>query len=172
MDRIEWWLLKYSDLYKETYDFFYSQYLFELDDGTILRDPPFGKPTDKERFLAVFKALDEISEFHKNEVYFEKEMIEYNEIKKSQTTLKNWVLKNEEFGANKYACFLIDYLDYKEYDQVEHLNVCVHFFKDFEIFIDRNDFKHTIEFLENFNELYWVQEILPESIEKIVRSAN
>lgn len=165
ISQVEWWLLKYSDFYNETSDFVYSQHLFKMDDGSIVRLPPFGEPTDQDKFLDLFKALDTICEFHRNEKYFEQELTEYQKIKDSQSDLKSWIAKNEDLGAEKYVCFLVDYLDYSE--NAEHLSVYVHTSKDLEIYIDRQDFRNTIEFLEIFNELYWEKEILPESLERI-----
>ena len=165
ISKVEWWLLKYSDLYKKTSDFVYSQHLFKMDDGSFVRLPPFGEPTDQEKFLDLYKALDTICEFHRNEKYFEQELTEYHKIKDSESDLKNWIAKNEDLGAEKYVCFLVDYLDYSE--NAEHLNIYVHSSKELKIYIHRQDFKNTIEFLEIFNELYWEKEILPESLERI-----
>ena len=162
--QVEWWLLKYSDFYKKTSDFVYSQHLFKMDDGSIVRLPPFGEPTDQDKFLDLYNALDTICEFHRNEKYFEQELTEYQKIKDSQSELKNWIAKNEDLGAEKYVCFLVDYLDYSE--NAEHLNIYAHTSKELEIYIDRQDFRNTIKFLEIFNELYWVQEILPENMNK------
>lgn len=166
IDKIEWWLLKYSEFYKKTYDFVYSQHLFTTDDGSVIRLPPFGKPTDEEKFLELFKALDTICELHRNEQYFEQELIDYQKIKSSQTDLKKWVTKNENLGADKYVCFLIDYLDYDKNDEEVHLKIFLLESKELEIYIDRQHFKNTIDFLEIFNELYWVQEILPGNLNK------
>ena len=163
--QVEWWLLKYSDFYKKTSDFVYSQHLFKMDDGSIVRLPPFGEPTDQDKFLDLYNALDTICEFHRNEKYFEQELTEYQKIKDSQSELKNWIAKNEDLGAEKYVCFLVDYLDYSE--NAEHLNIYAHTSKELEIYIDRQDFRNTIKFLEIFNELYWEKEILPESLERI-----
>ncbi len=80
ISKIEWWLLTYSDFYKKTYAFVYSQHLFTIDDGSVIRLPPFGKPTDKERFLDLYESLDKISELHRKEKYFEQEMVEYHKI--------------------------------------------------------------------------------------------
>lgn len=167
ISKVEWWLLKYSDFYKKTYDFVYSQHLFTLEDGTVIRLPPFGKPTEEEKFLDLYEALDTISEFHRNEKYFEQELTEYHKIKSSQSDLKSWVAKNEDLGEEKYVCFFIDYLDYDGNDEEEHLSVYVHCLKEFDIYIDRQDFQNTIDFLEIFNELYWVQEVILESLEQI-----
>ncbi|MBX2959379.1 MAG: hypothetical protein KF732_05415 [Flavobacteriales bacterium] len=159
MNRIEWWLLKYADFYKET-----CQNLLELEDAPIVRLPQFIETTENDKFLNLYKALETISDFHRNEDYFELQMIDYQKIKHSKTDLRNWVAKNEKLVADKYVCFLIDYLDYSA--NAEHLNVFVHTLKEIDVYIDRQDFKNTIEFLEIFNELYWVQEILPESIKR------
>jgi len=166
MNQIDWWLLKYSGLQKETHDLIYGQHIFELEDGSTVRLPPFGKKSDQEIFLDLYESLDTISQFRINEKYFEQEMTTYHQIKKSKSDLKTWAAKNEDYGADKYVCFLLDYLDYDEDEKVEHLNVFVRSSQEIDIFIDRQDFRHTIEFLEIFNDLYWIQEILQESLEK------
>jgi len=161
MDLIEWWLLKYSKHYKETYNFLYNQDLFELEDGSTIRLPSFGKKTNDEEFLDLYEALDKISEFHRSEEYLKQELVYYHKIKDSQSDLKNWVTKNEYLGAEKYACFIIDYLDYNKNDKEIHLNIFVPSLEELSILIDRENFRSTIYFLEIFNELYWVQEISP-----------
>jgi len=168
INKIEWWLLKYSENYKETYNLIYSQNLFELADGSIVRLPPCVKPTtSQEKFVELYEVLSTIADLHRNEEYFKEEIIIYHSVKDSQSELKKWITKNETFGADKYVCFFIDYLDYDEDERVEHLKIFVQCIKELDIFIERRNFKHTIEFLEIFNELYWVQEILPERLEKI-----
>ncbi len=84
----------------------------------------------------------------------------------SHSELKHWVAKNEDLGAEKYVCFLMDYLDYDENNEEEHLKLFLLELSELEIYIDRQDFKNTIDFLEIFIELYWVQEILPENLNK------
>lgn len=158
IDIIEWWLFKHSALYKKTYESVYNQHLFTTDDDSVIRLPPFGKLTDQDFFLDLYEALDTISKFHRNEKYFKQEMVTYNKIKHSHSNLKNWIAKNEDFGAEKYVSFLIDYLDYDENDEEEHLSVYVHSLKELEIYVDRHNFKNTIDFLEKFNELYWTNE--------------
>lgn len=80
ISQIEWWLLKYGNDYRRTYDYVYSQHLFKMDDGSIARLPPCGEPTDEENFLKLYEALDTISNFHRNEKYFEQEMVFYQKI--------------------------------------------------------------------------------------------
>ena len=160
LHKIQSWLFKYSDLYKQTYDFVHSQHLYTDYDGSTIRLPPCGLPTDEEIFINLYTSLNEVLELHANETYFEKEMVEYYKIKNSPSDIKTWIVKNEDLGADQYVCFLIDHLDYDENGHEEHLIVYIHHLKEPKIFIDRQDFKNTIAFLEVFNELYWVQESL------------
>jgi hypothetical protein len=122
-----------------------------------------------DEFLYLYKALHTLSELHRNEEYFENQLNDYSKIKNSPSDIKDWVSKNEDLGANKYVCFLIDYLDH---DEEEHLNVYIPDSKKLDIYIDHKDFKNTIEFLKIFDELFWVQEILPESLDKIKKATS
>ena len=108
--------------------------------------------------MDLFNALDNLSAFHKFEKYFKEQMSEFKDIKSSQVGLKEWLLKNEELGADKFVCFLLDYLDYDLDDKVEHLKVHICQENNLDIYLDRADFKNTIEFLKTFNELYWTDE--------------
>ncbi len=166
MYKVRDWIFNYSDLYKKTYDFVHSQHLYTDYDGSTIRLPLCGQPTDEEIFLNLYESLNRILELHANEAYFEKEMVEYDKIKNSPSDIKTWVVKNADIGAKEYVCFLIDHLDYDENGHEEHLIVYIHNLKEAQIFIDRQDFKNTIAFLEFFNELYWIKEILSQKIIK------
>jgi len=165
INKIEYWLLKYSDFYITTYEFVYNQHLFKSDDGSTVRLPNLKETTDQEFFLNLYKALDTISQFHRNESYFEQELIKYEKIKNSQSDLKNWLTKNEDLGTVKYVSFLTDYLDYDKNDEEEHLIIYIYGLEDFEIYVERQNFKNTIDFLEKFNELYWHDENVTETKE-------
>lgn len=157
VSNIQLWLSKYSNLYRKTYDSVFRKYLFTDYDGSTIRLPLCGKTTDEEIFLNLYESLNGILELHANEAYFEKEIVEYYKIKNSPSDIKSWIAKNEVIGAQDYVCFMIDYLDYDESDGEEHLKVYVPSLSDYEILIDRQDFKNTINFLEIFNAVYWVQ---------------
>lgn len=173
INQIEWWLLKYSNAYKNILRSVESKNEeFELEDGSIVNLPPLEEPLSKsdQNFISLYQALDTLTKFHKDEKYFEEEMIEYHKIKESHLKLKNWVFKNEHLGSERFVCFLVDYLDYSE--NAEHLLVYVYTSPELKIYIDQKYFKNTIEFLEIFNELYFMQNILHESIEKILIDAK
>ena len=151
MNKIEWWLLKYSDFYKKNTDSETNQHLTKLKNGSTLGLPMIKEPTELEKFLDLYKALNTISDFHRNEKYFANELTDYHKINGSQSDLEKWVAKN--LVTKKYTCFLIDYLDYAK--NAEHLNIFVHSSKELNIYINCQDFKNTIEFLEIFNKLYY-----------------
>lgn len=155
ISKIEWWLLKYSGEYNRTDRLESSKHLNIEKDGTIVRLPPTLEPNENDKFLCLFRALNKLTVFHKNEDYFRTQMTKYHKIKSSKSELGEWLIENKIFGADKYVCFLIDYLDYDENDNEIHLSVFVHSATELNIFAERADFKYTIEFLETFNELYW-----------------
>lgn len=158
ISKVEWWLLKFSEEYNRVDRLESSKHLHYEQNGTIVRLPPTLEPNQNDKFLCLFRALDELSDFHKFEDYFKTQLTKYNKAKSSEFELEKWLIKNKTFGADKFACFLIDYLDYDENNKEEHLNIFVHSAPEMDIFVDRVDFKNTIEFLEIFNEIYWTHE--------------
>lgn len=158
ISKIEWWLLKYSNYYKEASHILISQNLLKNNEESIARLPYVIEETDLEKFIDLYEALDTICEFHRNEEYFEQELIKFHKVKSSYFEKKNWIAKNEYLGIEKYVSFLIDYLDYSE--KPEHLNIFIYSLKELEVYIDRSNFKNTIEFVEIFNNLYWKKDIL------------
>lgn len=146
------------------------------------------EPDDEWKFFKLYEALDELLKKHKKEKYFEQEMVEYYDIQYSEIDLKIWTAKNEKLGVEDYSNFEFDYLDYEcKNDGTKHLRVAnselylmvtnvlrkqlgrneTKSKSDYEIYVNRNDFKYTLEFLEIFNDLFWSQEILSERLELI-----
>lgn len=166
MNRIEWWLLKYSDTYKDIQTYLEENGVenYWLEPGNTIYLPTSEDPIIKNvnRFLYLYEALDIISELHRNEPYFKQEMLAYPKVKDELETLKAWVDKSEQLMLDKYVMFLADYLDY--IPSTENLKVNVRCSPDLDIFIDPKDFQYTIEFLEIFSKLYWKDRIFPDRI--------
>lgn len=159
MDKIYWWLLKYQETYVFLNEEEQSKYVTELKDSSAVRLPPFQKTNEDQVFLCIYEALDVLSDFHRNEEYFRKELMRYKSISEVDIlSLKNWIADNEKIGANDYACFLLDYLDYS--DTPEHLSIFLLHAKDLNFYVNKEDFKNTLNFLEVFQDLYWNQDIL------------
>lgn len=159
MDKIHWWLLKHKESYAKLNVEEQNRYTTQLEDGSVVRLPPFHKPNEDQIFLCIYEALDILSKFHRNEEYFQRELAKYKSISVADTlSLKNWIADHEKIGADDYACFLLDYLDYS--DTPEHLGIFFLYAKDLEFYVNKGDFKYTLEFLEVFQNHYWDQDIL------------
>lgn len=146
IEKIEYWLLKYTDLYKNL-----KYYEIEIID-IIDRLPSSIKPTNTEIFYNLFEELSIISDLHRNEEYFKHEMKLFEKNKNCAKFKSNWILKNEYIGSDTYCDFFINYLDYNE--NPNNLNIFIYSLKDLRIFISRENFIHTIYFLEIFNKIY------------------
>lgn len=153
--QIEWWLLKYEGEYKRIHQIEQSKYLYEID-GEVVRLPDYiGCRTDEEKFIDTYQRLDELTQLHKNEEYFKQEMAIYQKVKNNPDLVQDWLKKNEQFGTKDYILFLTEYLDYIIDNTEYHLKVFFLGDKELEVYVDREDFKYTIEFLEAFNDIYW-----------------
>lgn len=147
---IKFWLLEMKSYYERVKKIDSVLYLYEIN-GEIIRLPPISEqPTEDEMFLDLYEGLETIVSLHSREEYFQKTLLEYYSIKKDTEKIKNWILKNEPIWEKDYICFLIDYLDYSE--SAFHLSLFL-YKQETEIFIHRNDFRFTIEFLEIFNKV-------------------
>ena len=156
IDKIEWWLLKHETFYKQTKRINDSKHLYEIDDRIVRLPDNIGNPSDEEKFIDVYESLNNLSQLHRNESYFKQEMAIYDRIKNKPQKVKQWLKKNEKLGTEDYVTFLIDYLDYLGGDNEYHLNVFFLKNDNLDFYVDREDFKYTIRFLETFTELYWV----------------
>lgn len=154
MSKIEWWLLKYYGDYKKMKDAESKRFTYFID-GKCLRLPDyFDARTTEERFLEIYDILNQISICYRNEDYFKQEMAIYKAIEKDYEKVIQWLAKNEELGARDYVCFSNDYFcDEEKREKQIHLKLFT--LGDKDVFADRDDFKNTIEFLNNFNNIYW-----------------
>lgn len=153
IESIKLWLNSYQQAYEELYKKEKSKFWFELKPGEWVRLPPLTPKNKKTKFLRIYEALKEILEFHENEEYFQKEMLSYYEMKDSNSSLKKWVSKNEKIGSEKYSTFLLDYLDYE--DNPNHLKISILGFDEEIVYVNRTDFRYTLQFITVFNQVYW-----------------
>ncbi|WP_417859774.1 hypothetical protein [Winogradskyella sediminis] len=154
--KIEWWLLKLQDEYNNMREEESKHHMTFIEKNWVKLPHYFDSRTPEEKFLHLYDTLDTISELHKDEKYFKQEMAIYKAIKNDSEKVKKWLSKNEHLGAEKYFMFSLDY--FGEEDEMENeFHLQVSFLKDSHktIFIDRNDFKFTIEFTNTFKNVYW-----------------
>lgn len=142
--KVNWWLLKYENLYhycKENWNM-----------GSCIGDLPccytIGSPEDKFRDL--YKVLDELTVFHKNEKTFDLVMEEFYQVENKPASLLEWLKKNEHAGSDEYLLFWIDWAEDDKFITPFPMP-----FEEVEIKIAQGEFKNTLKFLQTFNKYYW-----------------
>lgn len=154
--KIEWWLLKYADEYEILKEEESKRFMYFID-GKWVRLPEYlDAKTPNEKFLHIYETLNIVTEFHNEEDYFKQQMAIYKSIKNDSEKVREWLAINEHLGADKYFMFSLEY--FGEEDEMEneiHLHVTFLEDREREVFVDRNDFKYTIEFTSIFRNLYW-----------------
>ncbi|MBU2950422.1 hypothetical protein KO493_06920 [Tamlana agarivorans] len=153
------WLLKYDVFYKDLkYNWqcptLNCQYKFTGCCSCEAKQETF-------IFLSLYQKLLEFSYYHKYEAYVLNELHVYNSIKNDKSQVRSWVVKNEKIAGNACFEFLMTYHAYN--DAPIELLVVGDGLLGFEVFIDHKDFISLIQFLQTFDELFWIQKIYPES---------
>ena len=159
ISKIELWLLKYGDYYKDL-----KSYWVCSNKGCLLKYGGYcfcKHKAEEDKFLELFEELNKVTQYHRKENYFKQELETYFKVKDDHVKLKSLIARNEYVGADEYFMFLIEHHDYC--DNPIHLKVLTNKLLRYEVFVDSNDFKNTIEFLNIFNVLFWEEEIYPES---------
>ena len=150
VEEVEWWLLKYSDYIKKINN--------NCNCGSKTDELPcICKRSENEKLiLEVFYSLDELTNFHRFEKYAIEQINNYKIYVDNKKNIDKWLMKNEKFGSEFLACFLIDYLDYSENEE-ENINLLAYRNEKekIEIFVNRQNFENLIEFKELFDELYY-----------------
>jgi hypothetical protein len=149
------------------------------------------EPDEQWQFLKLYEAIDAVLRMHRKEAYFKEELIEFYNCKDAIIDLKIWTAKNEKLGIVDCSRFIIKFLgsntENSKKDALRffgnspiELSTINHVRKelgrggdktklDYEVFIYRKHFKYMLEFITVFEEVFWKQEILPESLERIAR---
>lgn len=140
MDFVEWWLLKYSDLFNPL-----RRKLPPLLD--------WPDTNGEYAFRDAYRPLEKLSDYHRFTPQCKIAIAEFNELNSkivaaSDTELLNWVLKFEQLGGEDMGLFCIDYLDYE--GEVYHLKI-----HGTDLFVEHKEFESIIEFCETFNPIYW-----------------
>lgn len=140
IDKVEFWLLKHQDKYN---------YLKSLREGELLPLSNYARAEDK--FVDLFEQLEEVSRYHKFESYCKEQLEIYTSINNDTVKVRKWLGTNEEFYYGQLVHLSIGYLDYQE--KGNHLKVFSHLNKKLEVFVDKKDFRNTIQFLNLYESL-------------------
>ena len=146
---IEWWLLKYQDEYNRIKEEESKRFMYFIDGKWVRLPDYFDVRTLNEKFLRIYNTLNKISDLHKHENYFKQEIAIYKEIENKPDLVKQWIKNNEKYGPEEYPD-IMPYLDYNKQGEVFRLSVYFSKDDDLKVYIDKVDFKYTIEFLEVF----------------------
>lgn len=146
--KIEWWLLKYSDLYKQT-----NQETRERINSPNFELPyTIGDHTPEEKFSNLYKELDTLCNYYRKEQNLADKISEYSLIRKVDKNEEAWQTKNEEYFLKNYSSFLLDYLDYQ--DDPIYLSVFLFTMPKVDIFIEKEYFVKTLDYIEIMHSQY------------------
>lgn len=140
------WLKKHREFYSKTYNILWNSGSYEPFEDGLIRLPDLCNPKQEEIFIEFYNEIEEIVDYHQSESKFTIRMNAYRKAKNSKDKLEEWFVKNEGIGSLCYASFLVDYLDYS--DNPKHLILNVENIDGDKIFVDRECFKNTVDFLE------------------------
>jgi hypothetical protein len=155
IDKLEWWLLKYSELYNELA----PEHHFLKDEGYTLYTNEFEKYPFQVCFLENYFIIDQVSILQTRESYFKNEMNLYETIKHEKAAIKSWIIKNYSLWDQEYSLFIFDNLDenFKNSDYIFRLynqNL-----KLVEYRVERKAFENTIEFITFYDHLLFSNEM-------------
>ena len=140
------WLEKHKKTKNKIYNILWNSGSYEPFEDGFIRLPDLCNPKQEEIFIEFYNEIEEIVNYHQSESNFTIRMNAYRKAKKSKDKLEEWFVKNEGIGSLCYASFLVDYLDYS--DNPKHLILNVENIDGDKIFVDRECFKNTVDFLE------------------------
>ncbi|MBZ9787594.1 hypothetical protein LB456_09015 [Psychroflexus sp. CAK57W] len=157
----EWWLLKHSDLYnKLAID--HRFIVGERFSNTYLRTE-VNKYPNNVRFLEIYDCLDKISKYQRREGFFKNELDIYHKIQHNLTELNLWMKKHYKMWDKSYVLFIVENLYHGNLDLREnHIKQTIHLpeTKFYKFFIDKSDFKSTIEFLFIFEDHFYFNNLI------------
>lgn len=154
ISKVRLWLKEYERTYH------YSKLIERIENtffsnGEAIYLPSLSEPTEEEQIIEIYEAFKKLSNFHKNEAYYKKELLKYETIKNKDAEVEEWLDSNEEkYETEEYLFFLIDYLDYDKNNEEYHLLIPLLKSTNLNLFVNRKDFINTIDFLKIFNTLY------------------
>lgn len=174
MEEVESWLAEHRSLYRMACQELKKsdKDLVTLPSGIKVKRLFFlDEEPDWFKLYHIYNELEEIAGFHRYESYFKEEMERYQAIKSSRKLQQEWLRKNLKLGTDKFSIFEPLYFDYEGCEDFGEdkcpLGLYISGKTDLRLFIDRNDFKYTLEFIHLFHELFYDKNLLPNCLERI-----
>ena len=147
--KITWWVLNYKEL---------SIYSYEnRHTGSCVEGMGCGCSWDapESKFSDLHSALKEIIDLHQYEDYFREELEVLENVREDHPALMQWLKKNENLGTEDFFLFWTEWLEEKD----EIIVPWILNEKDIGLKFKAEEWKYTIEFLKEFNEIYWESEV-------------
>ena len=150
--RIEWWLLKFEDLFQSVSSSYTTLCNKCVNDEKVgvMRSCVFNltycpKTDEKWEFIQLYESFDKLTQIHKNEILCNHTLSEY-----SKLPLSLWA-NSYIFLGERLQTFYWDYLDYgKEDDLDKNLFISEVIYPDLHIYVDKDDFQNIRQFIELF----------------------
>lgn len=167
--QINWWLLKYEDLYK-TVSNSYSKLCNACLDWRskdlpidCISNPSYcNKKPEFHAFIKFYDELDEATQLNKLEIQCVNANDEYLLCYKED--LRDWVIKHYDI-YNKLGTYFYSYLGFNSKDD-KNLDITEAPDKSFGVVIREEDFKSAIRFYDVFHDLYHNKKLYPEKIKE------
>lgn len=174
MAQVNAWLVQYHDLHdRACIELELSKKdTVHLPNCAEIRSLPFASENpDYLKFISVFEELAKLSDYHKYEAYFSSELASYYKIAKAPDQVQKWLRKNLLLGTDKFLLFAAEYTDYEGNEEFGKdacpLSLYFMFMPEANVFINRKDFVHTFAFIEIFYQRFYVDKLLPDTLERL-----
>jgi hypothetical protein len=150
INHLYWWMLKHEELYEK------ARETWKI--GSCFSDLPCGCSSNsvERMFIYFYDSMHKMTEIHKNESYFEKELQDFHSIKDDKELTENWFKKNEEISFDILYFFI--YQLYEE-EYVHHPSFS---HEESEFFVNRADYNNIISVLEIFRDSFWDKRTIPD----------
>ena len=149
--KITWWLLHYEELYKYSYENRHTGSCIEGMGCACSWDAP------ESLFSSLHSALQEVVDLHQYEDYFREELAVLENVREDHPALMQWLKKNEKLGTEDFFLFWTEWLE----DEDNIVEPWIHKEQNLGIKFRAGEWKYTIEFLVEFNEIYWDSDACP-----------
>ena len=151
--KIDWWILKYEELYDYSYNHRHVNSCFEGMGCCCTEKNP------EMKFSSLYKSLKEVTDLHSHEKYFKEELSVFENIRNDHPALMQWLKKNETLGTDDFMMFWIE-----EWYNKEKQTVTPYLFdlQNLDVKFKAEEWENTIRFCEKFNEIYWTSDTCPK----------
>lgn len=155
--KVTWWILHYEELFKYSYENRHNGSCIDGMGCSCSWNAP------KCLFSGIYIAILEVIQLHQYEDYFKKELAVLENVREDYPGLMQWLKKNEKLGAEDFILFWIEWFD----EEQEVVNTHIGKESNLGIKFKPEEWKYTIEFLKEFNEIYWTSDACPDVIPDI-----